>query len=121
MKTMELRIGNYVYFNGEICTVAGYSHTFIHLNNCKKGSILEHIKPIPISDGLLLKFGFKEDKFCLNGFYKKNIVRNISLKSHMDTVYLDIDDEYDLADCKYVHQLQNLFFALTGEELTFIE
>ena len=118
MKNTELRIGNYVYFNGEICTVAGYSHTFIHLNNCKKGSILEYIKPIPISDGLLLKFGFEKDDECNFLHVKKGI------KLFTNTNY---DDSYEFCfdgSCiviKHVHQLQNLFFALTGEELTFIE
>jgi hypothetical protein len=54
------------------------------------------IKPIPLTEEWLLKFGFE----CVYT---------------LDRSFQHLDCEYDL---EYVHQLQNLYFALTGEELT---
>jgi len=64
------------------------------------------IKPIPLTEEWLTKFGFKKD----DGFFNK------------DGVWLTPDFGLDginpFKPIKYVHQLQNLFFAITGEELT---
>jgi hypothetical protein len=56
------------------------------------------IHPIPITEDWLLNFGFEQ-----NG-HKLPIQLHQRGKTHI----------------KYVHQLQNLYFALTGEELTWI-
>lgn len=54
--------------------------------------------------------------------YKENLVYSLNGKFYyvIDT-YFDSDDAYGYVEIevKYVHQIQNLYFALTGEELKF--
>lgn len=83
----------------------------------------DKLRPIPLTEEWLLKFGFEKDSvndynLCVT------IHGNIFLTAFSDdykTVYLyqnyEMATDY-AAKVKYVHQLQNLYFALTGEELT---
>ena len=74
-------------------------------------------EPIPITEEWLLKFGFEkiigsnESNFT-NGFY------NLFVNSlgEVNFYFFKEGDWYQKID--YVHQLQNLYFALTGSELT---
>ncbi len=109
MKANELRIGNYVYDTlGKVNKIdlEAITHIVKEPHN--------QVKPIPLTEEWLLKFGFER-----SGLY------NVK-----DEVY--VYDEYGLTDTgfeyrfnytqiklKYVHQLQNLYFALTGKELIF--
>ena len=132
----ELRIGNYVYlynpeawqeYINEVCTVVG-----MDLNITKKekeiwkssfGSLVlesknkkqfnqfsEYAKSIPLTEEWLLKFGFLKYKgdnkvFWLNDFEFKNDLKWIFWRGNI------------LKNIKHVHQLQNLYFALTNKEL----
>jgi len=113
MKANELRVGNYVKGIGHNISwlVDGVDTYYIYSSNAWR--LLSSFEGIPLNENWLEKFGFKR-----SGLY--------NLK---DEVY--IYDEYGLIDTgfeyrfnytqiklKYVHQLQNLYFALTGEELT---
>ena len=78
-------------------------------------------KPIPLTEEWLIKFGF--DKAGINVFrwYKKS-GRNyhtfhLNQKSSIGTFYYS----RSRIQINYVHQFQNLYFALTGEELTIKE
>ena len=72
-------------------------------------------KPIPLTEEWLLKFGFEESENC----YELEINGSISiffagyLGVMIDGVFSFLDK-----DQFYVHQLQNLYFALTNKELT---
>jgi len=74
---------------------------------------LENIEPIPLTEEWLLKFGFeiKQGRFG-NEYWGK-----INLYTSSDKKIVFCFDGY-LKGIKYVHQLQNLYFALTGNELT---
>lgn len=77
----------------------------------------EDLEPIPLTEECLLKFGFEK---CLNGFWCAKELLNVKISKHFVTeIYLSGSDT-DLAfnGIQYIHQLQNLYFALTGEELT---
>lgn len=106
IKSTELRIGNYVVDteDGNIMQVTcGGQIDNSNLMN-----------PIPLTEEWLLKFGFGKDKdntFVINSYLY-----------WLDTGFIQIALEYTpLANitCKYVHELQNLYFALTSEKLTF--
>jgi hypothetical protein len=77
----------------------------------KKQAVYE---PIPLTEEWLLKFGFEEwDK---NAWQK-----GFDLSIHkIDSIFWYNNNGINVL-IKYVHQLQNLCFALTGEELTLIE
>jgi len=69
-------------------------------------------QPIPLTEEWLVKFGFVS--VIMEGypvyFYKCLSIEFYALESniHFDTTEIK---------CKHVHSLQNLYFALTGEEL----
>lgn len=102
MKASELRIGSKISKNNNIITVDAKTIFDIWINDG-----LKIYDPIPLTEEWLLKFGFEKGSliyFNLNGeivFKGDNAFRYFGL-----TVQL-----------KYVHQLQNLYFALTGQEL----
>lgn len=79
----------------------------------------EFISPIKLSTEWLVKFGFK--KRGLVWEYKPDADGPPFCKINDDGFYgfylADNELENFGQEIKYVHQLQNLFFALTGEEL----
>ena len=72
-------------------------------------------KPIPLTEEWLLKFGFESDDEFI---FEKDIR---ICKTKQGYVYFDFSVMDPICDVKYVHQLQNLHFALTGEELELID
>jgi len=72
---------------------------------------LINVQPIPLTEEWLLKFGF--DDLGTYGYGRGNF--HICL--HENEFYFSINNRKVFI--KHVHQLQNLYFALTGEELTY--
>jgi hypothetical protein len=112
MDARELRIGNYVQGDFKKCieVTNKIMNAKIELDN-------QWLKPIPITKEWLLKFGFVQQYWgvFLTTYYRKgNILYSLS-DGNVELYKPNIC----LTQLKYVHQLQNLFFALTGEELTF--
>jgi hypothetical protein len=111
-KAQELRIGNYLQdFGGNIAQV-------IHLTKDK--TILE--SPIALTEEWLLKFGFNQASLDEEGelqYFKRGGLTLFSINKKMSFEVFKIYD-YDIYmnHPKYVHQLQNLYFALNGTELT---
>ncbi|MDC8024875.1 hypothetical protein [Elizabethkingia anophelis] len=113
MEGKELRIGNYLHDrNGNLCKVIELREDGIYapaINEAITGLLN---KPIELTEEWLLKLGFNKSKFSSNCFkitngYKFDFAGG-------EVLYLDsIMQEH----IKYIHQLQNLYFALTGEEL----
>jgi hypothetical protein len=79
----------------------------------------ESVKPIPLTEEWLLKFGF--DKTLNQYKTVTSINKGNSENIPFIVLYLDNEFQYDdlrfRTNLKYVHQLQNLYFALTNEEL----
>lgn len=118
MKANELRIGNYingVLVNGTY-TVDIWALRIIQEGNFQNSynTDLKVFEPIPLTEQWFLKFGFYKNIDTLL-FEKSGFQIDLSvLKCHF---YLpSFGDWYK--EIEYVHQLQNLYFALTGEELT---
>jgi hypothetical protein len=131
MKASELRIGNYVNVPiKEQCPfrIDAFEHCdekFIKVAQKVKLNGFEvhpltwyggDLQPIPLSEEWLLKFGF-EKKYWGNDknqypFMEKGLVI-------IDLLDYTIETASGLViEMKYVHQLQNFYFALTGKELT---
>ena len=116
MKASELRIGNKFYLpNGEIGTISYHEIRLLIVAMEKP-----NYNPIPLTEEWLIKFGFEKSKVS-SQFDKEKLTIQVSneLERHKKgRVYFNswaILEE----SIKYVHQLQNLYFSLTGEELTF--
>jgi len=114
MKARELRIGNYLLgYDGKV-----FAWELIDFETVYNDVDVDEIcKPIPLTEEWLLKFGFKGDD-KQDKYYDVNSACYLHMDRGGDVVHLyDEDNDNELADCKHVHQLQNLYFALTGEEL----
>jgi hypothetical protein len=138
MKNTDLRIGNKLQKdNGEIFTVLRIDNTNDVLVEEQRGLLTldYNLFGIPLTEDWLLKFGFEKTK--VRGLYDNSFLMHNVLKSDLyfrpsyqggyywgfitpDSITAsEIEHEfYDAKPVQYVHQLQNLYFALTGEELT---
>ena len=127
MKATDLRIGNWIASGANHQNIETWVIGKVHSISCLN-SQFEQIEVeteeeftwffkdnyfgIPLTEEWLVKFGF--DK------YQSNIcLLNISLEWDNKGRYFF--QWYDVTYLEYVHQLQNLYFALTGNELTIKE
>ena len=136
MKANELRLGNLLTFNGKIRTVDGVSlvgshkeerHILVELNYMYKEKVLlqiDKIDPILLTEEWLLMFGFEKNEYTKDFRLGKYWVENRYYDCYEKSMFLfgcyQFDKIYITSNAgvlKYVHQLQNLYFALTGEEL----
>lgn len=115
IKPQELRIGNYVEYNGEIIKLDG------SLFCCYIQNELEFpIKPIHITEEILLKFGFEKEGGYLSIGKLRGAITVCKAERESDSLcYRWFVNNIKMTDLHFVHQLQNLFFALTNEELIF--
>lgn len=122
MKANELRIGNLVQVDGAIVKVDSI-HTSEQYNTARTENgrlysfVLDCVEPIPLTDDWLVKFGFIEkDKW----FYKEGFcIGYLTTEDNLQIEYcIAGHGGWKVLELKSVHQLQNLYFALTGEELT---
>lgn len=129
MKANELRIGNIHETNCFDIPREGirsfridgkcYSYITGHGISLVEQGLMEFV-PIPLTEDWLLKMGFELSGHQLGEEYSRG---NFSMY-YYNGDYPDYEGEI-LASCfngnnveiKYIHQLQNLYFALTGEEL----
>lgn len=130
IKAIDFRIGNYFLDPfGEIKKVEsiddvgvnGYYDNSIGGTNFEFGGVFENIKPIPLTGEILLKSGFEIGE---KRTYSKEI-ESLSFCVYIDGEKLELnslilwqsDAVYFRGVLKYVHQLQNIYFSLIGEEL----
>jgi hypothetical protein len=137
MEARELRIGNYLQIDdlkglAEVCTVSNMINNSISAWYYQEGKnrrlfqCIERFKPIPLTEEWLLKLGFDND-------YKPNYI-GIDVKTSNCTTDFVLTKPFSMGEwqktfcydlvqnrfcaIEFVHELQNLFFALTGQELT---
>jgi hypothetical protein len=120
MKASELRIGNWFK---EDMTLGGFSQiTAEQILDLYNDPLDDFYQPIPITEELLLRLGFEYHSFDKNYVIKnKDGYCNSIKKNDGEWCYNnDISDAncYFIREVKYIHQLQNLYFALNEEELT---
>jgi hypothetical protein len=132
MKKTELRIGNYVKeISGKICEVSGIGEiSFIYLKT-ENGHLVRGIEkcfPIKLTEEILKEFGFEEDasfKHASSRHKKYYKGYDIVLYFRKPRYYYYIEcvnrDTTRISILKYLHELQNLYFAFSGEELERIE
>ena len=118
----ELRIGNLVNF--------GDSTLIVDINVLKDLDVYNQhkIEPIPLTEEWLVKLGFEKRKdktpkialdiVCV--WNKKQFFFFYESKNNLIAIDFLNSDYFGTktTEIQYVHQLQNLYFALTGEELT---
>jgi hypothetical protein len=135
MKTNDLKIGNWVKVNDPIFGVNTYKVATIRDNGIITLSdniscLVDNIEPIELTEELLLKIGFEDRKGYFN--YSKvfgdenNYCDSIHIYycprlkhfkfTHDKVKECDLQT-MDLYNIQYLHQLQNVYFLLTNQEL----
>ena len=128
IKANDLRVTNFVSYRNEIVLavllIGIDSVSLIKPNGQTIVAKLDEIFPIPLTDYWLQRFSFS-DKAYKDGFIGIDV-------NHTNFVLTKPGGEYDFKyyswqfkndiwpkynELKYVHQLQNFFYALTEEEL----
>ena len=127
MKITDFRTGNFYTDGSNILIVRlidNYPSSGDKINNTPL--LEEYIKPIPLTDEWMFKFGFKKHKSGIGGadmwqgmngwslgdsgwLFRGNSKSGLKLVGYFNTTI------------NYVHQLQNLYYALTGEELQYTQ
>jgi len=124
MKTTELRIGNYVNgiydegeFIAEVLTVDSEG-CLLDANGIYELTSLKVIKPIPLTEEWLIKFGLKYHDLNGDSGYYQILTKN----GIFQILYSENDERFIFNNqwVDYVHELQNIFYfnVLTNEELT---
>lgn len=140
MKAEELRVGIFVYERGFYLG----KNPLVPDGGISDGSIppaiqltpellskyilqADFLNPVILTEEWLVKFGFKSSsdadyelgpvRYMIND---KTFAYKCGIPSHVYASSCEDDPHYDieLPHIKFVHQLQNLYFALTSEELT---
>lgn len=135
MENNEFRLGNWVKpqndsgkesNEGEVFSVNAHLVSVVQNKNPYDFHI---VKPIALTSDWLTKFGFKliDDKYysknTQNGVGGIGITKDYNLPLVLVVTEKEPNGVYRQVIGKpiiYVHQLQNLYFALTGEELEVI-
>lgn len=122
----ELRIGNAVMFDwdGDVRTVfvAGIAPDGIIVKGFEYEDAFTSTTPIPLTAEVLEKLGFKaknEEDYYLEISFHAGFTINIDDFSIGVGNYDEVGEYASMNKdvCRYLHQLQNLYFALTGTEL----
>ena len=115
MDATELRIGNLVYgpLNREGKILSVYMDSaLVNLTTPASNFSLKDLTAIPITEEWLLKFGFEKDSGC----YEKGPI--MYLLASNTVIILAEGAMIKMGVREHLHQIQNLYFDLTGKELT---
>lgn len=104
MDIKQVRIGNYINYNYLETSIVSVIESGEDITNASSNEY----SPIPLTEEWILKFKYIK---LNNSFFttKGHLIWRIN-----DLIMCDKNGIV----LKYVHQLQNLYFALTGQELT---
>ena len=110
MEARELRFGNLVDYYGNIVTISSINDNDVGFSNYVPIDypLLTEIEPIPLTEEWLVRFGFEKisSSWLRIGYFLIN--KYFDVEWFGDQIHISL---------KNVHQLQNLYFALTGKEL----
>jgi len=134
MKTTELRIGNKVLFKGNEKTINRIHKDVVsfefYLEPTDNPNLpgdyikvsIEKIEPILLTENWLSKCGFQKIIDENGREFFSLIIKNGDLSKPAIEIYNNRTVIWNNTHVKHVesiHQLQNLYFALTGDELVF--
>jgi hypothetical protein len=135
IKANDLRVGNKVYYNtGESIEVHTIDSVDIKLAEQYNLLFNANHSPIPLTEEWLIKMGFSlyssEGRYLITPNNEIELLITLESDNENTYCYIDIYQHIDKEDDEgaeivfltkenyYLHQLQNLYYALTNEELT---
>jgi hypothetical protein len=127
IKPEELRIGNYITDiwadqidekgNKKAYQVIKFTDKKAWYYKGNYSAEIKNIRPVKLTEEWLLKFGFKKSIYDGAFFIHLNNDHLFYIDIEKN-IYGSIDNNEYKINLSYVHQLQNLYFDLTGKELT---
>ena len=124
--TNELRIGNYITsktlrFPCMVCSI-GVNPKRLGIEVVSANELTTTIRdfeaePIPLTEEMVLKCGFGEVGFYDNVYHLEYFRIYLDKKSNQGLLKYEDDNDTIEIEVESVHQLQNVYFALTGKEL----
>lgn len=138
MIKQELRYGNYIMKGNDIAEVVGFrqNSAYVKYNLAKKpifGEVdINTCEPIPLNDKKLYDLGFEDiesdDEYNWKGILIKKLDEEtfceLLMCKNICAFRAIYSDEYNfddvatvLCEINYVHELQNIYFDLSGKEL----
>lgn len=122
MKVNELRIGNWVLLDWENVYEKVTLNTLCFISLSEKIGEKHPFKQIPLTEEILLKCGFdfsETDKSSVYklGVFRTNFVKDGKFKGKKYLIIYNNISFENFGHIQYLHQLQNLYYALTNQEL----
>lgn len=136
MKLGDLRLGNWVKINegiGQVCCLMTVEYEDWSIGedmpicvdgeryNAPRSCTLEEVEGIPLTEEILLGCGFKEIPCSLKAYKQYSFDSRITEEQCVMTLYSSDGKNFMATsirdDIKYVHELQNVFYAMNKEEL----
>lgn len=122
IKASELRIGNLLEFSNGIepAKIVMVGRRFFSSAAIEKEdgdfNVTPYYRGIPLTEEWLIRFGFVYHKH--NNSFQLDVAFGFSIWGKVGSGFNVYVEGSDIGNpVEYVHQLQNLFFALTGKEL----
>lgn len=117
MKVSELRIGNYTTDNVEIKIISAEDILYLSQNDN-----IHSCNAIPLTEEILKKCGLTyrnggiggQDQWAGYGHWGIDKDEFYLIGTKSGQIWFQRNDKWKI---EYVHQLQNLYFSLTGDEL----
>lgn len=120
----EARVNNWVMYDNRLFQIEAISRSLPCLNTDEFGiGVVDwnNLQPIPLTPEILEKCGFEEVEG--NIYYKFFDYKEFRVFIHKENnsvfMYWKGNTVDDSVNNLPIHRLQNIIFALTGEELTF--
>jgi len=114
LEAKDLRIGNLIQISGKVQCVYARDIDKIHIGDSCLANLA---KPIPLTEEWFLKFGFEPDKDNTAFTNWDNFAITILSIEEGFCLYDGDSMTYQSRPIQYVHELQNLYRWLIGEEL----
>ena len=119
MTAPELRVGNIVEYKSKALFVESINKDGINLIGSDDFFIYPvyefgELHPIKISKQWLLSFGFRGYD---GHYFQINDIIEIYMDRFTFEMWIGVNSNFSIHHVKYIHELQNLYYALTGKEL----
>lgn len=119
MKVNELRIGNYIEGkDGSIDEVRELAAGTGLVGKINDNPGEGYFKPIRLTEEWLVKFGLAKSQYSSMDIVRYNIDETLVVKLYSGGGGSIAHQGIDMTFADYVHELQNFYFMITGEDLT---
>lgn len=113
----ELRFGNLIERNGLVISVIDLTHSWDNEKCIINNKIANQYNPIILTGEILEKSGWIWNESCKSYDLYGEPRMNMTFKNNSWIMFNYILNAIICDRINYLHQLQNLFFSLTGREL----